>query len=145
MNTRTRLGLSAVLIGLSAFGAFALAQPKPAPAKSAAAAPAATDAAACCGGAHEKGQCPLHAKAEGGQCPMQARAKAGGGCPLAHVSELADVKIETSKQGASIVLTAKSPADVQKVQELAQKVGKRVGEGGSCCMGHGGPDHQHQH
>jgi hypothetical protein len=41
----------------------------------------------------------------------------GAGCPMA--AELADVQIEKTKTGAVIRLSAKNPADVDKVQRMA--------------------------
>lgn len=42
-------------------------------------------------------------------------------CPMAAAAEIADVRVEKSKLGATIVLTAKDPKDAAKVQELARE------------------------
>lgn len=165
MNTRTRLRLTALVFGLSLFGAFALAQPKAAPAKPAAATPKQASDAPCCE-ACGKGECPMKAGGEcpmhggagecpmhggAGECPMHAGAKAGGcKCPLMGVGAIASTKVENTKQGASLVFTAKNAADTQKVQALLQEVAKHIAEDGGCCaMKHGagpgphGPAHAH--
>lgn len=138
-----KLGAMAIVIALSAAGSYALAEPKPAPAKPANA-PATPAAPAC-----DPASCPK-------DCDMQGMGKHGGmkmgmhECPMMEEGMPAmTVSAENTKQGATLTLKAKNPAEVAKLQEMAQKMAKHMEAGG--CMGQGAPGgagsagHQHGH
>src|SRR5262245_32534670 len=59
-------------------------------------------------------------QAEGCQCPMMGQGHGkkghGGACPMSK----ARVSVENTKDGAVVRMTAKDPADVGKVQEMAK-------------------------
>lgn len=122
MSKLTRVSWLAALC-VSSAGAYAFAQAKPAaPAPAQAAAPAPNPAA---------GAKPPAAMSCEHACPMHA------------AMDLADMQVEQTPQGAIIKLVAKKPEDVQKVQQLAAKLG---GEGGGCPMHdgmHGMPEGHH--
>ena len=116
-----------LLLGL--LTAYGLAQPKSgAPAPKAV---ATTDAgvASACG----KGPCT----------------HGGMDCPMHSLSALADVKVEKTKTGASLQLTAKDLAKVSDVQALAEKLGAHLRAGDcpmkDCAMMKGGDGHPHGH
>jgi hypothetical protein len=66
-------------------------------------------------------------------------------CPMRATSELSEVKVEMTKDGATIRLRAKRAEDVTKVQEAAQQVAAAL-SGGDCMM-HASHhcDHGHKH
>jgi hypothetical protein len=79
--------------------------------------------------------------------PKPAAMSCEHACPMHGAMELADIQVEQTREGAIIKLVAKKPEDVQKVQQLAAKLG---GEGGGCPMHdamheghHGGMMHHH--
>jgi hypothetical protein len=144
----------ALAIGL--VSAYGLAQPKPgAPAK-----PAPQSGPAghehhghdCC----DKGSCA--------ECDCGGCAKSGAGmacdagmcgghgkhadmhCPMTQLASLADVKVENTKTGATLQLTAKDPSKAGEVQALAGKLAEHLKAGG-CPMEKSGPGmmpgHQH--
>jgi hypothetical protein len=49
-------------------------------------------------------------------CPMHAEHE----CPLQQVAAIADIKVETTKLGATLQLVAKNPIDAEKVRQLAR-------------------------
>jgi hypothetical protein len=112
--------------------AYAWAQGKPAPA--------------------EKKPAPAAAHADAGAGPACARGdcKHGEGyCPMADLHALVDVKVEKTKTGAVVQLTAKDPAKVAEVQALAEKITEHM-KSGSCGMEEGaghahGPGHHPGH
>jgi hypothetical protein len=74
-------------------------------------------------------------------------ASASEQCPMKKASELSDIKVELSKNGAIIRLSAKRAQDVNAVQESAQEIAAAL-SGGDClmhsdkeCMQH----HKHEH
>lgn len=66
------------------------------------------------------------------------------GCPMHGVFELADLKVEDTKQGAVIQLVAKRPEDVAKVRELAKEMAMHAHEEG-CDMMHEHGENAHGH
>lgn len=65
-------------------------------------------------------------------------------CPMHGAFELADFKVEDTKQGAAIQLIAKRPEDVAKVRELAKELASHAHEDG-CSMMHEHDEHMHGH
>lgn len=64
-----------------------------------------------------------------------ASAESEQGCPMHELSDLADGKVENTKQGATLTFTAKKPEDAQKVQALVQKLSEHRGDcKGQACM-----------
>jgi len=144
----------ALAIGL--VSAYGLAQPKPgAPAKPAPqAGPAGHDHHA-----HDCGACD---KASCTECDCGACAKSGAGmasdagtcgghgkhadmhCPMTQLAGLADVKVENTKAGAMLQLTAKDPSKAGEVQALASKLAEHLKAGG-CPMEKPGHDMQGHH
>lgn len=137
---------SATALGLGLMTAYA--QPKPGPADKKPATPAA-EACPCA----SAGQCPpgcrcgpcAMASDAGVACRGEACGHAGMDCPMANLSGLADLKLEKTKSGAVIQLTAKDAAKVAEVQALAAKMAEHMKSGGCCPMMHGGHGHPHGH
>jgi hypothetical protein len=63
-------------------------------------------------------------------------------CPMEGVGPLADIHVENTADGAVIQLKAKSPGDVQRIQEMAAKMAEHMSAGGMKGM-HGGMKGMH--
>ena len=118
MNKQLRVSIAAVTaILITVLGAYAVAQQGPAAEK-----PAAEKKGAHGHMMHGDGM-------QGGMGTMQC----GQGCPMMG-SDLADVQIEKTKTGAIIRLSAKSPADVDKVQRMALMAAVHMGADASAMI-----------
>jgi hypothetical protein len=146
---------SAFTLAISLVSAYGIAQPKPgAPAK-----PAPTTVAGPVGHDHhahecacDKGSCTVDCDC--GACAKACDAGTCGGhgkhaemhCPMTQLAGLADVKVEKTKTGATLQLTAKDPSKTAEVQTLADKLAEHMKAGG-CPMEKSGPGmmqgHQH--
>lgn len=70
----------------------------------------------------------------------------GAKCPLHELLAIAELKVEKTKNGAALQLTAKDPAKVSEVQSLADKLAAHVKEGGCEMMkDKGAALHGHHH
>jgi hypothetical protein len=70
----------------------------------------------------------------------------GMDCPMRSLAELADVKVEKTKTGATLQITAKDIAKLSEVQVLVEKMGEHMKAGGCPMMkGKNGPHHDHEH
>jgi hypothetical protein len=58
-------------------------------------------------------------------------------------AELSDIKLESTKQGATIVLVAKRAEDIAKVQESARQIAAMLS--GQECPEHAGRGGMHHH
>jgi hypothetical protein len=58
-------------------------------------------------------------------------------CPMHAVSELADLKVEKTKSGASLVFTVKDAAKLAELQALVEKMGEHMSAKG-CGMSKAG-------
>jgi hypothetical protein len=65
-------------------------------------------------------------------------------CPMHKLAELAQVKVEPTKGGAILHITANDASKVSEVQALAQKIGEYM-KAGSCPMMHGHEGEGHGH
>ena len=88
------------------------------------------------------------AVAQSNQPPATAGACEGcDKCPMKTASELSDIKVELTKNGATIRLTAKRAQDVSTVQESAQQMAAALSSGK--CLMHGDHEckqnHNHMH
>jgi hypothetical protein len=125
------LTLFAATLSLALAALFASAQTSPktpakpstqAPATAAPAAPKTENTAcACCGAGDAAAHGEKHGGMHGGgmmDCSMQG----DHGCAGQQISTIANIKVETTKLGATLQLIAKNASDAEKVQKLAREL-----------------------
>jgi len=118
-NTIAFLALTLAICG--SFAAYGLAQPKPV--------------------ASDKHAATSDAGTRPGSCMHT-----GMDCPMNSLAALADVKVEKTKTGATLQITAKDVTKVLEVQMLVEKVSEHMKAGGCPMMkGKAGPQHGHEH
>jgi hypothetical protein len=129
MKLSNQMVVAAVIgIAFSLIAGYGLAQGKPAaPEKK----PAAQSAASADAG-------PSQA------CPHDECKHGGMHCPMSALSALAEVKVEKTKTGASLQITAKDQGKLSEVHALAEKIAEHI-KTGECPMMKGDQAHPHGH
>lgn len=129
---------SVTALGLGLVTAYAQPKPGPADKKAPAAEACPCASAGQCPAGCKCGPCAMGADA-GAVCAPGACPQASAECPMPDLASLAEVKVEKTKTGAALQLTAKDAAKIAEVQAMAAKMAELMKSGGCCPMmrGHG--------